>query len=176
MDAVHADHGVEAVLEGNAVKLRSELPVPEVPCAVEVVLQARAADGGEIGVAVDVEFDLAFAPPAVGFDTPVHIGADVVAVALDVIQNGVVFFIGQGIDPAELGVEIEAVRGDLLFLAIDLIIHPVFPYTQILQLHPEALEIGHLKIAVMTSAGIDADQQTAELTGFKGVSIAEEVR
>ena len=50
--------------------------------AADVILGARAADGREVGVAVDEELDLALTPPAVGLDTPEEIGADITAASV----------------------------------------------------------------------------------------------
>ena len=42
----------------------------------------RVVLGGEVGVAVDIELELTLAPPAVRLYAPVHIGSDILALAL----------------------------------------------------------------------------------------------
>jgi hypothetical protein len=67
--------------------------------AAEIVLCARAANCGEVLIAVYKEFNFAFTPPSVGFNAPMEICSNIVAVALDIIKNKVVLLIGKGINP-----------------------------------------------------------------------------
>ena len=78
----------------------------KIPRSAEIILRSGAADRGEIGVTVDIDFDLSLSPPAVGFYAPVQIRADVMAVALDVIKDGVDLLVRKGIDATELCVEV----------------------------------------------------------------------
>ena len=80
------------------------------------------ADGRELRVAVHVELDLALAPPAVVVDAPGQVGADVMAPALDAVEDGVDVLIGQRVDAAELGVEIGGVVRHLGQRVVDLVV------------------------------------------------------
>ena len=132
----------------------------EIVCAAEVILRAGAADGGEVGIAVDVELDLTLAPPAVALHAPVHVSADVVAVTLDSIKNNVIFLVGQGIYSVKAGVEIKRILGDLLFLAIDLIVKMAGVFRAcVVNLDAEGLEIGHLEVGVHALCGVHADSK-----------------
>src|SRR3954468_22947361 len=94
VEAVGADDLGEAEEGGgeDAVLAGGEL---EVPGAAEVVLGAGAADGRPVGVSVQVELDLALAPPAVVVDAPGEVGADVVALALHAAEQGMDLLVGE---------------------------------------------------------------------------------
>src|SRR6185437_14500027 len=59
----------------------------EVVGAVEVVFGAGAGDGGKLAVAIQEELDFAFAPPAALPDAIGHIGADILALTANAIQD-----------------------------------------------------------------------------------------
>ena len=147
----------------------------EVIGAAEVILGSGSADGGELGVVVDIEFNLAFAPPTVALDTPVHVGSHIMAVTLDVIQDGVGLQIGQRIDAAELGVEIQGLRSKNLFLTVDLVVNLTGRCAGVLNFYPEGLEIGHFEIAVHAPVRIEADCKTGELPVLGVVGVTKEI-
>ena len=78
----------------------------EIVGAAEVILRARAADSGIIGVAIYVELDLPFSPPVGIVHAPGQISAHILSLALDSVQDGVDLLVGQRVHTAELGVEI----------------------------------------------------------------------
>src|SRR5271165_3276169 len=78
----------------------------EVPGAAEVVLGAGAADRRELLVAVDVELDLALAPPAGVVGTPGEIGADVFPRTLHAIKDRVQGARGERVAAVKLAVQI----------------------------------------------------------------------
>src|SRR5690606_18903880 len=95
----------------------------EIVGAAEIVLGARTADGGKVLVAIHEELDLALAPPAGIVDAPSHVGADIVAAALDTVDDRVVGAVGERIGAAELGVEIGGVLGDVGKGIVDLVVN-----------------------------------------------------
>src|SRR5271166_4302518 len=78
----------------------------EVPGAAEVVLGAGAADRRELLVAVDVELDLALAPPAGVVGAPGEIGANVLPHALDAIEDRMQGAGDERVAPVELAVQV----------------------------------------------------------------------
>ena len=112
----------------------------KIVCAAEIVFRSSAANGGKRLVAVYVEFNFALAPPAVGLCAPMHISTDIMPVALDIIQNYIVFHIGQGINPTELSMKVQSVLGKRLFFAIDLIIYKAGIHTPVFQCDTEGFE------------------------------------
>ena len=92
-------------------------------CSAKIILCARSANAGEFGIAVNIEFDLAFSPPAIGFDTPMQIGSNIKTVSFNVVEYRIYFFIGQWIDAPELGMKIQTVRRYLFFFTINLIVN-----------------------------------------------------
>src|SRR5271166_936639 len=74
----------------------------EVPGATEVVLGAGAADRGELLIAVEVELDLALAPPAGAIHAPGEVGADVLPGALHGVEDWVHGAGGQRVAAVEL--------------------------------------------------------------------------
>src|SRR4029077_12204251 len=90
--AVRADHLGQAAIVGGELDIGArKLPVDgaevEIVGAAEIVLRAGAADGREGAVAIEEEFDLALAPPAGIVDAPGHVGADIVAVPADAVED-----------------------------------------------------------------------------------------
>ena len=116
-----AEHSCVKTAEG-AVFVGRDV-VAEGVGSAEIVLGSRAADGGELTVAVEVELDLTFAPPSVGFNAPVHICADIVTVALDPVKDNVIFHIRQWIYSSVLCVKIKAIFVGFLFFFIILFFH-----------------------------------------------------
>ena len=148
----------------------------EVVGAAEVVLGARAADGRELRVAVHEELDLALAPPAVVVDAPGHVGADVVAPALDAVEDGVDVLVRQRVDAAELGVEVGGVVRHVGQRVVDLVVEHVMSSFVADVLHGDlaALAEGHLPVAVEGAARVDADRQRGDL-GVLAPAAGEEV-
>ena len=54
----------------------------EVPGPAEVILRAGAANGRPFCIAIQVELDLAFAPPIVVVTTPGEVGTNILALAV----------------------------------------------------------------------------------------------
>src|SRR5262249_53106961 len=100
MPAVHAEPLLAAVEPVRSQQLvqakerRGVRGVPlagdvEVPGSAEVVLGPGAADRRELRVAVEVELDLALAPPAGPVDAPREVAADVLPGAAHPVQDRV---------------------------------------------------------------------------------------
>ena len=118
MPAVHAEAELAAVemvrsqhLQSGIGRGKGRVPVMgggilEIVGAAEVILRARAADSGIIGVAIYVELDLPFSPPVGIVHAPGQISAHILSLALDSVQDGVDLLVGQRVHTAELGVEI----------------------------------------------------------------------
>src|SRR4051812_43840103 len=105
----------------------------EVPRAAKVVFGPGAADRRKLLIAVHEELDLAFAPPAGVVDAPRQVGAYVVPMPAESVENRVDLAIGQGIVPTPLRVEIGGVFRnvrqrvvDLIVVAVDRIVAEVF--------------------------------------------------
>ena len=94
--------------------------------AAEVVLGSRAADGGILGVPVQVELNLPFAPPTVVVHAPRHVSTYILSLAFYPVQDGVLLLIGKRVHPTELGVEIGGVFRDFSQTIIHLIVADYF--------------------------------------------------
>ena len=100
--AVHRDE-VLLVQAASVVQKRRLLDAPR---QAHVVLAARAADGGELLVAVHVDLDFAFAPPLVGMEiADADHRADVAALVLSQGQQLEVLLRGRGVLAAEQHVQ-----------------------------------------------------------------------
>jgi len=84
------------------------------PRPTEVILGAGAANRRPLLVAVEIHLDLPLAPPAGTVLLPAHEGADKVSMAAHAIEDGIDILVRHGIGPAELRVEIKAVRRHFL--------------------------------------------------------------
>ena len=89
--------------------------------ATEIILATGAADGREVTIPVQVEFDLALAPPARVIKSPSHVGSSVPAATLDAIENGETFLVGQGLRAPELSVQVGRFRGYIAEGIVDLV-------------------------------------------------------
>lgn len=138
----------------------------EIPGAAEIVFRTGAADGGKFPIAVHKELDLTLAPPAVIVDTPEKIGANILAVALHVVQNGISTLFLQGILPAELGVEIASFFRNFPSVIVDLVINRDLFMVDVLDGDPGAFIERHIPIAVKGPFGIDADRYRCDLGIF----------
>src|SRR5690606_11349544 len=94
----------------------------EIPGAAEIVFGAGAADRREGVVPVHVKLDLTFAPPTAIIDAPGDVRADVVALPLDAVDDGVDLLVGQRVAPAPLGMEVPGVVADVRQGVRDLVI------------------------------------------------------
>jgi hypothetical protein len=164
---LRAVRAVRAQDLGHAGVGRGELAVlaidVEVVGAAEVVLGAGAADGRELVVVVDVELDLALAPPARVVDPPSAVGADVLAATLDAVKDGDDVALGQRVDPAELGAEAGRVVRDVAQRVGHLVVDDAFLDAVVGQGDAGALSEGHLPVAVERPARVDAHRQRRHL-------------
>ena len=129
----------------------------EVPRAAEVVLGAGAADGGELVVGVQVELDLALAPPAVGVHAPRQVRPDVLAGALDAVEQRVRHLVRQGVGAPPLGVEVAlggVVAADLVG---DLVVHPHLDVGGVLQRQAGTRAEGHRPVRVEPAVRVRGD-------------------
>lgn len=86
--------------------------------------------------------------------------------AAHAVQNGIDGLIGQGVHPAELGMEIGGILRDVGQGIIDLIIAHHILGADVLQGNAAALSEGHLPVAVVGDPRIDADCQRRQLGGM----------
>ena len=78
--------------------------IAETPGATKVILGACAAYGREVSITIHIELDFALAPSAAIIAAPCHIGADIMAHAVDAIEDGIHLFIRKRIVAAPLRV------------------------------------------------------------------------
>ena len=90
--------------------------------AAKVVFRTRSADRREFLVAVDIELDLALAPPAVVVDAPGHVSANIMSRSFDAVQYCVDVLIRKRIGAPELCVEVGCVIGDIGERVVDLVV------------------------------------------------------
>ena len=138
----------------------------EIPGAAEVVLGAGPADRRPFAVAIEVELDLALAPPAVVVHAPGQIGADVLALAVDAIEEGVDLAIGQRVVASPLGVEIGAVLGDIGQGVIDRVVEErprSGSGARLSTVIRQMLAERHLPVAVEAAGRIDRDRERVML-------------
>src|SRR5215467_12299252 len=133
MPAVHAEPLLAAIQAiraqdlrqaevGRAVRAVALAPHVEVPGAAEVVLGAGAADRGELLVAVEVELDLALAPPARAVDAPGEVCADILPGAGHGVEDWVHSPGGKGVAAVKLAVQVP-IAGDVdVDLVADLVV------------------------------------------------------
>ena len=175
VDAVGSDDLGEAGVGGGELAVAAlVLAEVEVVGAAEVVLGAGAADGGELAVAVEEEFDLALAPPAAVVDAPGHVGADVLALSPDAVEDGVDILVGERVHPPELGVEVGGVIGDVGEGVVDLVVERHLLQPDVLHGDFAALPKRHLPVGVEGAAGVDADGEGGDL-GVLAPAAGEEV-
>ena len=146
----------------------------EVIATAEIVFRSRSADSRPLGVAIHIEFDLAFAPPAVVVDAPGHIGADVLAFAFYVVEEGVVCLVWQRVGAVKLGVEIRGVAGDICEQVVDLVVEHHFLDVDIFEGYAAFLAERHRPVAVEGATGVDTDGEALK-RGVASPSLAEEV-
>ena len=128
--------------------------------AAEVIFRARAADGREFPVSVEIEFDLTLAPPVVIADSPAHDGSDIMTAALDLIQNRIDLLVGQRIDPPELRMKVSTVLGDVRQCVVDLMKTGLALFLiEILHRDPAVLPERHLPETVHPAVRIDDDRK-----------------
>src|SRR5882724_12621346 len=102
-----AEFGIDRrprLLTGRIFFLRTKIIRP-----AEIIFRPRAADGREIRIAVHKEFYLSFAPPAIIMHAIGEVGADVLPLAPDAVDQDKIFLIGKRVHPVELGVEISRI-------------------------------------------------------------------
>ena len=107
--AIRTDHLAQTGIGRRKGLILMGLRIFKIIRAAEIILRARAADGGIFPVAVHVELDLSLTPPAGVVHTPGHVGADILPSPANAIQNRIILLIGQWIDPAELRMKIARV-------------------------------------------------------------------
>src|SRR5581483_11298750 len=93
IESIRLDHlwqaqewcGVDAVLALRMLKI---------PGPAKVILGAGAANSGIVVIAIQIEFDLALAPPASIVALPGKVGADIMAYALHIIEKSMHLLVG----------------------------------------------------------------------------------
>ena len=146
-----------------------EVVVLEIVGAAKIIFGAGAADGGELGIAVHVEFDFAFTPPTRVVDVHGEIGADVLAFTFDVVENGVKAVHFERVLVMILGVEISGVAGNVGEFVVHLVVERhAFGVGAFDVLHGDAgaFAEGHGPVAIEAAAGINADGERADLAIF----------
>ncbi len=113
MLAIHADDFMPAVVFARRLHQRAadvvRLKQVHAPGVAEIILRARAANGGVICVAVKIKLHLAFAPPVRLQRPNADDTADKTARPFDVIQQDVILSGDGGILAAKLRVKITGV-------------------------------------------------------------------
>ncbi len=142
--------------------------------AAEIVFRACTADRREILVAINEEFDLAFAPPAIIVYTPGDISAHIMSLSLDTFHEGIIGFIRERIDAAELGMEISCVIGYLGKGIIHLVIQDHVFRIDIFHGDPAFFPEGHGPIAVKGAAWVYINGEGGEF-GIASPAHTEEI-
>jgi hypothetical protein len=105
VEAVGANHLGHAEVRRAVFGIATARDI-EVPRAAKVVLGPGAADRREILVAIEVDLEFALAPPAGAVDAPREVGADVVAMTCDAIEENMGIAGAKRVGAAELSVKI----------------------------------------------------------------------
>ena len=126
--------------------------------AAEVILRPGPADRREFLVAVHKELNFAFTPPARAVRAPRHVRPDVVAASSHAFDNRVVRFIGKGIGPAELRVEVCHILRHGRQRVVDLVVQDHGFVRHIGHRNLESFAKRHHPIAVESAAGIHTDR------------------
>ncbi len=182
--AVHAEAGlgpVQPVGAQNLVHAHKRrgvghvltVDVPVVRTA-EIVFGAGAADRRKLGIVVDEEFDLAFAPPAGVGHPDRQVRAHVLTNTVHAVQNGMHTLVGHRIGASELGVEIRRVVGYVGERVVDLVVAGAGLGAAVLEREPRALSKRHFPEAIQAVVRIDRDGQRTEL-GKRSPAGAEEI-
>src|SRR6266487_2535907 len=136
----------------------------EVPRTTEIIFCSCTANCGKILVAVQVEFDLALAPPASIIRLPCKIGTNVLSFAPYTIQQRMHLFITSRIATAPLDMKISNICRNVRQRIIDLVVeHNIFK-AEIFNGHTSTLTKRHLPVGVHSTSRVDCD--------WKGVDIA----
>ena len=141
----------------------------------EVVFRTGAADGREFGVAVHEELDFTFAPPAVVVYTPEQVRADVLTLALDAVDDGVVRLVRQRVDAVEAGAEVRDFVFQLGFDVVDLVVDRRVAVVDVFERDACALLERHRPVAVQTDLRVDTNRERVDLGVNFRVRRAEEV-
>ena len=174
VEAVRLDHLWQAQI-GRGIGAVFAIEIAKAPGAAEIVLGARAADRGEVAVAIHIEFDFALAPPAAIVAAPSHVGPDIVAHALDAIDDRIIFFVGQGVAAPPLRVQVADIVRHIGQRVIELVIkRSRFFVQQVLNRDAGALAERHFPIAVEGALRIDRYRQRVDRAIF-GPAVAEEI-
>jgi len=174
VDPVGPDHLVQPRVRRSELLVLLGLLVLEIVRAAEIILGARAADRGELLVAVHKELDLPFAPPTVGIHAPSQVRAHVLAFPPNAFQDRVILLGRQRVDAAELGVEIGRIGGHVGQHVVDLVVHPHRLMSDVGHRDAAVLAEGHLPVAVKRAAGVNAHGQRRNL-GVLAPAHTEEV-
>jgi hypothetical protein len=146
----------------------------EVPGSAEVVLRPRPTDRRVVLVGVEVELDLALAPPPVAVHAPGEVGPDVLPGALDAVEDRVRCQIGQRVAPPPLRVQVALAVRLTARLIGDLEVDAGRHDGEILQRQARALAERHGPVRVEASVRVRRDGLGADLC--KGSpTVAEEV-
>lgn len=146
-----------------------EVVVFEIVRAAEIVFGAGAANGRELIIAVQVEFDFAFTPPARVMDVHGEVGADVLAFAFDVVEDGVKAAGLERVFVMVLSMEISSVARDGGEFIVHLVVQShAFRIRAFHIFHGDAgaFAEGHGPIAIEAAAGVHADGERADLAIF----------
>ena len=136
----------------------------EGPCAAEVIFRSGGTLAGEFIIAVDIEFEFAFAPPVTFQRGQAQICADVMAASLDAVEQDIVLLELGELFPAPLRMEIRCIVGDIGHDIVDLIEESgYFCSVLVFQCDAGGFAERHGQEAVHAALGIDSDGQRIDL-------------
>src|SRR5260370_25947988 len=104
----------------------------KVPCSPEIVLCASAANSGELGVAIQVKFDLTFTPPAAIVDLPCQLRTHIMAFAFNTLQQSIHLLISERVAASPLGMQASNIVGYLAHPLVDLVVQLHLVATEVL--------------------------------------------
>ena len=146
----------------------------EVPCAAEVVLGAGARDRRIFRVVVEVELDLALAPPSVGVHAPGDVGADVVPLPFNALEQDVRCLVLEGVGATPLGVEVGVIRVVAADLVRHLVVDTHVDDARVLDRQVRTGAERHRPVGVEAAVRVGGDRLRVHL-GECAPSVAEEV-
>ena len=163
VETIGADHLRHAEVRRRVFGVAAAGDV-EVPGAAKVVLRAGAADRREIVVAVEVDLELALAPPAGGIDSPGEVGADVVTLTCDAVDENVRIACAKRVVAPELGVKI-AQPGDVMISFVGhLVVQLGIVIAEVLYREPGPTLERHRPVGVEAPMRVDGDHGRTDLS------------
>jgi hypothetical protein len=149
--------------EFGIVRFRNSKRIPrpgiEVVRPAKVIFSARSADRGIARIAIHVELDLSFAPPAVVVDAPGQVSANILSLTAEAVEQHIVLLVRQGVGTTDLSMKVHRIVGNLREDIIHLVVKRHRFRVDVLESDPTFVAEGHGPIPVEGTPWIHTNYQ-----------------